>query len=123
EPAQWTPEALSAFAARPGIQRAIKLASLGMRPESQREWLPIVRGQDDDTLLLAADYARRAGLYDRAINTADRTVLRHDYGIRYLMPWQLEFDAAAREQSIDVELLYAIARQESRFAPDIVSAA
>ena len=28
---------------------------------------------DDDALLLAAEYARRAGLYDRAINTAERT--------------------------------------------------
>ena len=123
EPAPSTPDALSAFGARPGIQRAVKLASLDMRPESQREWLFIVRGQDDDSLLLAADYARQAGLYDRAINTADRTAVRHDYGIRYMMPWQAEFDAAAREQSIDVELLYAIARQESRFVPDIVSAA
>ena len=67
------PAAVAAFAARPDVQRAVKLAELDMRPESQREWYYIVRGLPDDTLLLAADYARRVGLYDRAINAADRT--------------------------------------------------
>ena len=67
-------------------------------------------------MLLAADYARRVGLYDRAINTAERTLTRHDYTMRYMTPWRIEFGAAARDQNIDEELLYAIARQESRFA-------
>jgi len=115
--------ALAAFGATPGIRRALKLAQLDMRPESQREWLYVVRGLDDDALLLAADYARRNGLYDRAINTAERTTARHDYGLRYMMPYRTEFDAAARAQNIDTEILYGIARQESRFVPDIVSSA
>ena len=66
----------------------MKLAQLDMRPESQREWLYVVRGLADDALLLAAEYARRAGLYDRAINTAERTATRHDFGLRYLMPFR-----------------------------------
>lgn len=116
-------DALAAFGARPEVQRVVKLAALDMRPESQREWAYVVRGLDDDALLLAADYARRNGLYDRAINTAERTTARHDYGLRYLMPYRTEFDAAARAQNVDTELLYGIARQESRFVPDIVSSA
>ena len=123
DPATPAPELLATFGARPEVRRAVKLAQLDMRAESQREWIAIVRGQSDDSLLLAADYARRAGLYDRAINTAERTTLRHDYGMRYMTPWTTEFGAAARDQNIDVELLYAIARQESRFAPDVVSSA
>jgi soluble lytic murein transglycosylase len=123
EPLQPTAEALNAFGARPEVRRAVKLASLDMRPESQREWSYIVRGQDDETLLLAAEYARSVRLLDRAVNTADRTSKRHDFGLRYMTPYQVEFAAAARDQGIDEELLYAIARQESRFAPDIVSSA
>ena len=123
EPVQPSAEALSAFGARSAVQRVVKLALLDMRPESQREWVNIVRGQNDDTLLLAAEYARSVGLYDRAINTAERTALRHDFGLRYMAPYQAEFAAAARDQAIDVELLYGIARQESRFVPDIVSSA
>jgi soluble lytic murein transglycosylase len=115
--------ALAAFGAIPGVRRAVKLAQLDMRPESQREWLYVVRGQPDDTLLLAANYARSEGLYDRAINTAERTTARHDFGLRYLMPFRAQFVAAAQEHAVDVSLLYGIARQESRFAQDIVSSA
>ena len=105
------------------MKRVVKLASLDMKPESQREWLFIVRGQPDDVLLLAADYARRVALYDRAVNTAERTTTRHDYALRYLAPFRTEFDAASRSHDVDVALLYGIARQESRFSPDIVSSA
>ncbi len=123
EPLLSTTEALNAFGARPAVQRVVKLSHLDMKSESQREWLFVVRGQPDDILLLAADYARRVGLYDRAVNTADRTTTRHDYSLRYLAPFRTEFDAASRSQDVDVALLYGIARQESRFSPDIVSSA
>jgi soluble lytic murein transglycosylase len=115
--------ALAAFGARSDVARAVKLAELGLRPEAQREWLAIVRGRADDELLVAAEYARRRGLYDRAINTAERTSASHDFALRYLTPYREHFDAAAREQSVDAALLFGIARQESRFAQDIVSSA
>jgi soluble lytic murein transglycosylase len=123
EPLLSTTEALNAFGARPAVQRVVKLAHLDLKAESQREWLFVVRGQPDDVLLLAADYARRVALYDRAVNTADRTAARHDYALRYLAPFRSEFDAASRSRDVDVSLLYGIARQESRFSPDIVSSA
>ena len=116
-------EGLAAFGARDAVRRAVKLAQLDMRADSQREWLYVVRGLPDEALLLAAEYARRQGLYDRAINTADRTLSRHDFGLRYLMPFREHFAAAARAQDVDEALLLGIARQESRFVPDIVSSA
>lgn len=116
-------ESLASFGARPEVKRVVKLAELDLRMESLREWSYIVRGLPDDDLLLAANYARRAGLYDRAINTAERTQARHDFGLRYLAPYRTEFDAAARAHDIDVAILYGIARQESRFNLDIVSSA
>jgi soluble lytic murein transglycosylase len=115
--------ALAAFARRPDVMRAVKLARLDARLESVREWNHAIRGLDDDALLLAAEYARRIGLFDRAINTAERTASRHDLSLRYLMPFKPQFANAAREQGIDEELLYGIARQESRFVADIVSSA
>jgi soluble lytic murein transglycosylase len=74
-------------------------------------------------LLLAATYARQVALYDRAVNTADRTSARHDFALRYMAPFRTEFDAASRSNDVDVALLYGIARQESRFSADIVSSA
>ena len=122
-PARPTVAALAAFGVQPGVRRAAKLAEVDMRADLLREWIYVVRGLDDEDLLLAADYARRAGLYDRAINTAERTSARHDFGLRYMMPFREYFAAAAREQAADEALLFGIARQESRFVPDIVSSA
>lgn len=122
-PVEPPPGALAAFAERADVKRVVKLVELDMRPESVREWAYVVRGASDESLLIAADYARRAGLYDRAINAADRTQARHDYALRYLAPYRSDFDAAAKANDIDVAMLYGIARQESRFIPDIVSSA
>ena len=123
QPLLSTTEALDAFGSRPAVRRVVKLAHLDMRQESQREWLFVVRGQPDDVLLLAADYARRVALYDRAVNAADRTTTRHDFALRYMTPFREEFGAASRSRDVDEALLYGIARQESRFSPDIVSSA
>jgi peptidoglycan lytic transglycosylase len=115
--------ALTTFGNRADVQRMRKLLELDMRGDALREWAYIVRSQPDELLLLAADYARQAGLYDRAINAAERTARRHDFALRYLAPFRAEFAAAARDQGVDEALLYGIARQESRFVPDIVSSA
>jgi len=116
-------QALAAFGARAGVRRAVKLASLDLRLEAIREWNASLRGLDDDALLLAAEYAKRVGLIDRAINAAERTTARHDFSLRYLTPFGAQFADAAKEQDVDVALLYGIARQESRFVADIVSSA
>jgi len=116
-------DALAKFGARPEVRRVVKLAELDMRPESLREWQPVVRGLDDEALLLASEYARRAGLNDRSINTAERTAARHDFALRYPTPFRPHFEAAAKAHDVDAALLFAIARQESRFVPDIVSSA
>ena len=101
-------EALAAFGARADVRRALKLAELDMRHGiDARMGATIVRGLDDEALLHAAEFARRAGLNDRAINIAERTAARHDFGLRYLMPYRSEFEAAAREQDVDIALLFA----------------
>jgi soluble lytic murein transglycosylase len=122
-PAPVSEAALAGFGARDDVKRAVLLARFDLRLESLREWSHAIRGLDDDGLLLAAEFARRTALYDRAIFTAERTSSRIDIAMRYLTPYRAQFAAAAREQGIDEELLYGIARQESRFVADIVSSA
>jgi len=70
---------------------------------------------NDRELLAAADLARRNNIYDRAINTADRTVKEHDYSMRYLAPFVEQVRPAARTQSLDDAWVYGLMRQESRF--------
>jgi soluble lytic murein transglycosylase len=114
---------LEAFGGRPAVLRVLKLSALDLRPEGQREWLGVVRGLDDEALLLAAVFAQRHGLYDRSINTADRTKRRHDYALRYPTPFQREIEGAARAYNLDPAFVYGLVRQESRFVSDIVSSA
>ncbi|HXX86145.1 MAG TPA: transglycosylase SLT domain-containing protein [Casimicrobiaceae bacterium] len=123
EPLQVDPAALAAFGARDAVQRVVKLTAFDLRPEALREWLYVVRGQGDDALLLAAEFARRNGLYDRSINTAERTQRRHDFALRYQTPYDKEIGEAAREAHLDEAWVFGVARQESRFIADIVSSA
>jgi soluble lytic murein transglycosylase len=99
------PAWLAEFGARPEVQRVVKLAELLQRAEARREWINVVRGSDDDTLLMAADFAQRSGLVDRSINTAERTQARHDFALRYPTPWRGAFSAAAKDHDADLAYL------------------
>ncbi len=111
------------FGARDDVARVVKLAELDLRADSLREWRSVVRGLDDDALNQASIYIASRGLHDRSINTANLTRERHDYALRYPMPWREQFSAAARDNAVEEALLLGIARQESRFVPEIVSSA
>jgi soluble lytic murein transglycosylase len=123
EPLAPDPVALAAFGAREAVQRVVKLSAFDLRSDAQREWVAVVRGLDDEGLLLAASFAQAHGLYDRAINTAERTRERHDFGLRYPTPYRTEVEDAARENGLDAAFVYGLMRQESRFVADIVSGA
>ena len=98
-----------------GIRRGLALLRLNMRVEGVREWSWGLRGLNDRELLAAAEIARRADVYDRAIAAADRTKSEHDYSLRYLSPFSEQVRPAARNQSLDDAWVYGLMRQESRF--------
>ena len=106
----------------PGIDRALALYRAGLDAEAHREWLAAVRGQDDRTLLAAAEVARQANVTDRAINTADRTVQLHDFSLRYPTPHREALAASAKQWGLDEALVYSLIRQESRFRAEARSA-
>ncbi|MBL8492268.1 MAG: lytic transglycosylase domain-containing protein, partial [Rhodocyclaceae bacterium] len=108
-------EELAAAAATPGLRRALALFRLDMRVEAVREWNWTLRGMDDRQLLAAAEMARSQDIYDRAINTADRTQAQHDFGLRYLAPFREKVEPKARELALDNGWVYGLMRQESRF--------
>mgnify|MGYP001489725267 CR=1 FL=1 len=99
----------------PGLQRALAFFRLDMRTEAVREWNYSLRGMSDRELLAASELARRQQIYDRAINTADRTQNEHDYGLRYLAPFGDQVRPAAKNQALDDAWVYGLMRQESRF--------
>jgi soluble lytic murein transglycosylase len=105
----------------PGLQRALALYRLDLRTDANREWVFTIRAMEDRELLAAAELARRAEIPDRAINTADRTQIRHNFELRYLAPYRDVFGAYAKEQGLDEYWVLGLVRQESRFIADAKS--
>jgi soluble lytic murein transglycosylase len=106
---------LAEAAAIPGLARALALYRIDMRTEATREWLWTIRGMDDRKLLAAAELARRNEAWDRAISTADRTVVAHNFSVRYLAPYREVLAEKARSRDLEESWVLGVVRQESRF--------
>ena len=107
----------------PELSRALEFFRLGLRAEATKEWMFAVRGMEDRELLAAAELARRAGVYDRAIGTAGRTERLHDFRMRYLAPYREVFTAYAGAYDLEEAWVLGLVRQESRFIVDARSGA
>jgi len=116
-PVGYTPsrEDIASASRLPGLQRALALYRLGLRPEANREWVFTIRGMDDRQLLSAAQLAKEQDLPDRAINTADKTGQLHDFSLRYLSPYIEQVRPQAKSLGLDDAWVYGLMRQESRF--------
>jgi len=114
---------VEAAAREPGLARALELIRLGLRTEGVQEWQFAIRYYDDPKLLAAAELARRAEVYDRAIHTADRTVRLHNFALRYPVPFRDVFGEYAKTQGLDEAWVLGLVRQESRFISDARSTA
>src|SRR4029077_20607692 len=118
-----TESEIAEVAAIPGLARALALYRLDMRTEATKEWLWTIRGMDDPTLLAAAELARRNEAWDRAIGTADRTVLAHNFSVRYLAPYREVLAEKARSRDLEEPWVLGVVRQESRFITGAKSSA
>jgi soluble lytic murein transglycosylase len=116
-------EEVDAARRHPELARALELFRLGLRPEATKEWMFAVRGMGDRELLAAAELARRAAVYDRAIGTAVRTEQFHDYRMRYLAPFREVFSTYAGAYDLEEAWVLGVVRQESRFIVDARSGA
>ncbi|MBN9115579.1 MAG: lytic transglycosylase domain-containing protein, partial [Pandoraea sp.] len=101
--------------ANAGFRRAAKFYDLGLRFEGNREWNWELRNMTDRQLLAAAQYANQIELFDRTVNTADRTKVEHDFTLRYLMPFRDKVEPLAAAVDLDEAWAYGLIRQESRF--------
>ena len=116
-------EEMAAARNHPGLNRALQLIALGLRAEGVREWnystnLERPGGMDDRELLAAAQLACDRGVWDRCINTSERTKEAFDHAQRFPMPFKdqvLERSAAIK---LDPAYVYGLIRQESRFITD-----
>ena len=100
------------------LQRALLLIGAGLRNEGNREWNFALRGLDDRALRAAAEQGCERALWDRCINTSDRTKAEVDMAQRFPTPFRRELTAKARDASLDPAYVYGLIRQESRFIMD-----
>ncbi|MDH5479529.1 MAG: lytic transglycosylase domain-containing protein [Nitrosomonas sp.] len=114
---------INAMLQRPEIQRTLAFYKLNLRAEAYREWVWVVRYLNDRELLAASEIARRHGLYERAINAANRTVSQHNFNLRFLAPHRDSMKLALQPHELDEAWVYGLIRQESRFNSDIRSSA
>ena len=103
----------------PGLQRALQLIALGLRSEGVREWNFTLRDLNGDrALLAAAQSACDREVWDRCINTSDRTRQEIDVTQRFPTPFRREVVTTAREAGLEAGYVYGLIRQESRFIMD-----
>ena len=117
-PAALTSAEHDAPASQPGLVRGITLVAIGLRNEGVREWNYSIRGLSDRELLGAAQYACEREVWDRCINTSEKTRAEIDLEQRFPTPHRKEVMAHAREIGLDPAFVYGLIRQESRFIMD-----
>ena len=122
-PAPLTPQEKTAALQHPGLQRALYAIALGLRSEGNREWnystnLHTPGGMPDRELLAAADLACQRLVWDRCINTSERTKEVLDHEQRFPMPLREIVVRRAHDIRLDPAYVYGLIRQESRFVTD-----
>ena len=96
---------------------------LGLRSDGVREWnyttnLHTKGGMNDRDLLAAADFACQREVWDRCINTSERTKAVVDMEQRFPMPHKDAVTQRASQIGLDPAYVYGLIRQESRFIMD-----
>lgn len=122
-PTALTPTEKAAALAHPGLQRGLYAIAIGLRSEGNREWnystsLHTPGGMNDRELLAAADMACQREVWDRCINTSERTKEAFDHAQRFPMPLRETVVRKAQNIHLDPAFVYGLIRQESRFIMD-----
>ncbi|MDB5889360.1 MAG: lytic transglycosylase protein [Polaromonas sp.] len=106
-----------------GLNRAAYAIAIGLRSEGVREWnystsLAKPGGMTDRELLAAAQFACDREIWDRCINTSERTKTEIDFDQRFPMPFRDAVVRRAQSINLDPAYVYGLIRQESRFIMD-----
>jgi soluble lytic murein transglycosylase len=126
-PAELAPLEKAAVRQNLGLNRALKAISIGLRSEGVREWNYSTNltnnagqagGMDDRELLAAAQFACEREVWDRCINTSERTKTVIDFDQRFPMPFRNSVVRRAGDIGLDPAYVYGLIRQESRFIMD-----
>ncbi len=130
-PPELTPLEKDTARQNPGLKRALVAMGIGLRPEGVREWNYSTNlhtpsepaggqagGMSDRELLAAAQLACEREVWDRCINTSERTKTVIDFEQRFPMPFKASVTKRSADINLDPAYVYGLIRQESRFIMD-----
>lgn len=122
-PAPLTAEEKEGARLNPGLNRGAYAIMIGLRPEGVREWnystnLHQRGAMGERELLAAAQFACDRQIWDRCINTSERTQTMLDFDQRFPMPFRETVVKRSQAISLDPAYVYGLIRQESRFIMD-----
>jgi soluble lytic murein transglycosylase len=122
-PAPLTPEEKEAARANASLNRGLYAIGIGLRDEGRREWnyatnLARPGGMTDRELLAAAQLACEREVWDRCINTSERTKGEVDIDQRFPLPFRESVVKRAGQLGLEPAYVFGLIRQESRFVAD-----
>ena len=123
KPAPLTAEEKDGARLNPGLNRGAYAIMIGLRPEGVREWnystnLHQRGAMSERELLAAAQFACDRQIWDRCINTSERTQTMLDFDQRFPMPFRDTVVKRSQAINLDPAYVYGLIRQESRFIMD-----
>jgi soluble lytic murein transglycosylase len=123
KPPDLTQEEKEAARLNAGLNRAAYAIAIGLRPEGVREWnystnLHQRGGMSERDLLAAAQFACDRAIWDRCINTSERTPTVMDFEQRFPTPYRDAVLQRSQRIGLDPAYVYGLIRQESRFIMD-----
>jgi soluble lytic murein transglycosylase len=122
-PVPLTAEEKEAARASAGLNRALYAIGLGLRDEGRREWnyttnLARPGGMGDRELLAAAQLACEREVWDRCINTSERTKAEIDIDQRFPIPFRDDVLRRSAQVGLEPAYVFGLIRQESRFVAE-----
>lgn len=110
-------------ASHAGLARARELFALDQVHEARQEWLYASRNLTPAQLQAAGNLAAQWGWHRSGIQAMIDAQAWNDLQVRFPRAYEDIVERQAQSQDVDPNLLFAIARQESAFAPDARSSA
>lgn len=101
-----------------GVMRALELYRLDRLDAARAEWRQAMQKLDDADVLVASRIAQGWGWHEQGVHGAISTKAWDHLGMRFPLAHRQSFHGAARQYNLDVNWVYALARQESAFQPD-----
>ncbi|XOZ34195.1 transglycosylase SLT domain-containing protein [Halomonadaceae bacterium KBTZ08] len=111
-------DAIERVMAVPGIQRALELYRLDRLHAARAEWRQAMDKLADSDILVASRIAQGWGWHEQGVHGAIATRAWDHLGMRFPLAHRQNFHGAARTYNLDVNWVYALARQESAFQRD-----